>query len=205
MLAPLTLTASAAATTTTTTATTNTNSSSSSSFSLQSSDGAAGGLDRSDRGGIIDLTSGGSGGGSDTMESNPLWFLNAEEGGDQGSSSNSGNFSAFNENDNGSMMDENFKQELLEVFTNTTELLRHFYAILNRTGTAAPIPGNATAQKAEAVLNKIIQQISSDLEARKLRLATLQALEKKDASLAVINGISQLIQRAKVTWNIFNQ
>jgi hypothetical protein len=96
-------------------------------------------------------------------------------------------------------------QEMLESFTEVTELLRHFYTVLNRPGSAAAVPGNAAAAKAEAILQRLLEVNLKSLEARK-RLASEAYKtnhERRDAALALINSILLLVQRANVTWGIF--
>ncbi len=96
-------------------------------------------------------------------------------------------------------------QEMLEIFTDVTELLRHFYAILARTGPAAPSPGNSAATKAEAILARLAEVAAHQLEPRKRQAADTfrTAPERKEAALALVNGVLQLVQRANVTWGIF--
>ena len=94
---------------------------------------------------------------------------------------------------------------MLEVYTDVTELLRHFYATLHRTGAGAAVPGNAAASKAEAILQRLVDVSGKSLEARKRQSAEqyISAPDKKEASTALINGILVLIQRANVTWGMF--
>lgn len=95
---------------------------------------------------------------------------------------------------------------MLEAFTDVTELLRHFYAILHRTGSAAPAPGNPAASKAEAILTRLVDVSAKQLEAQRRQAAEVYkaSVERKEAAVAVVNGILQLIQRANVTWGIFS-
>lgn len=94
---------------------------------------------------------------------------------------------------------------MLEAFTDVTELLRHFYAILHRTGSAAPSPGNAAAGKAEAILTRLVDVSAKQLEAQRRQAQEVHksSVERKDAAVAVVNSILQLIQRANVTWGLF--
>lgn len=94
---------------------------------------------------------------------------------------------------------------MLEVYTDVTELLRHFYAILSRSGAAAPVPGNAAATKAEAIMTRLMEVAAQQLEPRKRQAAEAfrSSPERKEAALALVNGVLQLVQRANVTWGVF--
>jgi hypothetical protein len=52
-------------------------------------------------------------------------------------------------------LEAKFKDEMVEVFTTVTELLRHFYAILSRKGDAAPTKGSSSASKIEKILDRL--------------------------------------------------
>ncbi len=94
---------------------------------------------------------------------------------------------------------------MLESFTEVTELLRHFYSVLNRSGSAAAVPGNAAAAKAEAILQRLLEVNLKSLEARKRLVAEAYKAnaDQRDAALALVNSILLLVQRANVTWGIF--
>ena len=102
---------------------------------------------------------------------------------------------------------------MLESFTEVTELLRHFYAVLHRPGTVPDPPSTTTAttttitaaSKAQAILSRLIEVHAKSLEARKRQLSEVYKanIERKEAALGLVNNILLLIQRANVTWNIF--
>ena len=100
---------------------------------------------------------------------------------------------------------------MLESFTEVTELLRHFYAVLHRPGTVPDPPSTTTtttitaASKAQAILSRLIEVHAKSLEARKRQLSEVYRanIERKEAALGLVNNILLLIQRANVTWNIF--
>lgn len=94
---------------------------------------------------------------------------------------------------------------MLESFTDATELLRHFYAMLNRANTTTSHAEKA-AEKAKAILDRLSEYNGKNLEARKRVISEerYQNPDQKEAHLAVINGILLLIQRAKTSWNIFS-
>jgi hypothetical protein len=96
-----------------------------------------------------------------------------------------------------------FVQEMLEAFTEATELLRHFYTVLNRVE-ANSSAGNAAAAKAEAILQRLQEVNAKSLDARKRQISeTYKASpDHRDAALAVINNILLLVQRANVTWGM---
>ncbi len=54
-----------------------------------------------------------------------------------------------------------------------TELLRHFYAILNRSGEQAPKNGNAAALKAEAVVRRLRDVNGEALEKKKRKITEM--------------------------------
>ncbi len=93
----------------------------------------------------------------------------------------------------------------MDIFRDVAELLRHFDAILARSGPAAPLPGIAAATKAEAILARLSEVAAHQLEPRKRQAADTfrTAPERKEAALALVNGVLQLVQRANVTWGIF--
>ncbi len=100
-------------------------------------------------------------------------------------------------------------QEMLESFTEVTELLRHFYTVLNRpgssSGSAASASGNPAATKAEAILSRLQKVNLKSLEAKKRAVSDQYraSAEQREAALALVNSILLLIQRANVTWDIF--
>ena len=94
---------------------------------------------------------------------------------------------------------------MLESFSSVTDLLRHFYAILNRKGSAAPQPGNASAIKAEGIVSKLVRENGKALETKKRKLAELSGQgEQYQAASAMVSNALSLIQRAQVTWKAFN-
>lgn len=46
---------------------------------------------------------------------------------------------------------------MLERFNAVAELLRHFYAIMHRSGLSAPVPGNESARKADAIMRRLLE------------------------------------------------
>lgn len=98
---------------------------------------------------------------------------------------------------------------MLEAFTDTTELLRHFYTVLSRAGattSSTSTSSSTAASRAEAILQRLQEVNAKSLEARKRQIAETQraSADKREAALAVVNNILLLVQRASVTWGIFN-
>ncbi|KAJ1442899.1 hypothetical protein B484DRAFT_441874 [Ochromonadaceae sp. CCMP2298] len=105
--------------------------------------------------------------------------------------------------DEDALLDPNFKQELLEMFTAVTELLRHFYASLNKASREESSARSSASTKAEALLDRLVEQCGRDVEARKRSVAAAGDKDKSHAVLAALNGILILIQKAKMNWSIF--
>ena len=61
---------------------------------------------------------------------------------------------------------------MLEMYTDITELLRHFYSILRRTGSQAPSCNPAAAAKAEGIVQRLLDDKGSRLEAKKRRIVS---------------------------------
>jgi hypothetical protein len=103
-----------------------------------------------------------------------------------------------------------FVQEMLEVFTDVTELLRHFYAITSRmsstSGTSTGGAAGSAAARAEAILARLVDVHSKGLEAKKRSASeqTYASVHVKEACISLINGVLILIQRAKVYWDILS-
>lgn len=98
---------------------------------------------------------------------------------------------------------------MLESFTETTELLRHFYTILNRAGNSSSgaAASNSIADKAGAILQRLQEVNAKSLEACKRNVSEKYrgSPEQRDAALVLVNSILLLVQRANVTWEIFKQ
>lgn len=112
---------------------------------------------------------------------------------------------------------------MLETFAHTTEALRHFYSILNRTGESAPANGNASAVKAAEIVRQLKAKTSSGLLDKKRKLTEIISAEslgrrtngcglsrneashkqRCEASIGVISGILGVIQRAASTWETY--
>ena len=75
-----------------------------------------------------------------------------------------------------SEVSEQFKEETLELYIDITELLRHFYGILNRntayvaSGRAIGVRDSASIDKADAILKRLSEDKTRSLEARKKRI-----------------------------------
>jgi len=96
---------------------------------------------------------------------------------------------------------EDFKQDMLEHFLQVTELLRHFFAVMHRTGAQAPRPGTETAHKVDQITERLMAR-------RELLQAKAKAIKdtrrfsdaEVDASTVVVNEVIKLITRANDRW-----
>lgn len=118
-----------------------------------------------------------------------------------------------------------YLQDILETYVHTTESLRHFYSILNRTGDFAPANGNASALKAAEIVRQLSVKTSAALTAKKRKMTEIIAMNESavtaaagrmsaklrghaaasqtqqcEASLGLVNGILTVVQRAVSTW-----
>jgi hypothetical protein len=103
---------------------------------------------------------------------------------------------------------------MFEKYFEISELLRHFYFLIGRL-----LNDNAAAFKAKGIVTKLIEEKMPFLENKKRKInETKQSLNGKfsfllwfcvnlfllentyEASISLLNGILQLIQRAKITW-----
>jgi hypothetical protein len=66
---------------------------------------------------------------------------------------------------------------MLEMYTDVTELLRHFYAILRRTGSQSVSCNAAAAAKAEGIVQRLVEDKGGRLESKKRRIVA-EATEK---------------------------
>jgi len=94
-----------------------------------------------------------------------------------------------------------FKQETYELFGAITEYLRHFYALLNRSGVDTPAPGNAAALKIEKILAHL-DLTNEKLQSKKMRLKTDASLaaEVRDGMIKVLDELLRLLTRSKAAW-----
>ena len=80
---------------------------------------------------------------------------------------------------------------MLELYTDVTELLRHFYAILRRTGSQAVSCNAAAAAKAEGIVQRLVEDKGGRLEAKKRRIVA----EAADRSGSRTDGIGSRIYK----------
>eukprot|EP01038_Epipyxis_sp_PR26KG_P011418 gene11418-15301_t len=97
-----------------------------------------------------------------------------------------------------------FKEDMLERFTDVTELLRHFYSILNRKGQSAPSLGNLSADKAQAIINRL-SEMGDRLTSRKDKINEDYSNPQRESCVVIIKEILHLILRAKISWDTFIQ
>lgn len=99
---------------------------------------------------------------------------------------------------------EEFKQDILEHFIQVTELLRHFFAVMHRTGAQAPRPGTETAHKVDQITERLMAR-------RELLQAKAKAIKdtrrfsdsEVDSSTVFVNELVKLITRANDRWTSY--
>lgn len=87
-------------------------------------------------------------------------------------------------------------KEMLEMYTDVTELLRHFYAILRRTGSQAVSCNAAAAAKAEGIVQRLAEDKGGRLEAKKRRIVA----EAADRSGSRTDG--PVLYRMTYYWHV---
>ena len=102
-----------------------------------------------------------------------------------------------------------FRQYTLEMFTQFTELLRHFYSIIAREGSQAPIPGSDSAEKVTKILKKL-EDLSEDLRRKKDEFSINDNHFKdfdentiSNARIRCINEILVLRTQAVEVWKVY--
>jgi hypothetical protein len=101
----------------------------------------------------------------------------------------------------GSNLPAPFKQETHVLFVRAAEYLRHFYALLNRTGDDAPMPGNATYMKIEKLL-ELLDLTNQKLLGKKTRFKNDASLsgEQRDGQIKVVDELMRLLTRGRAVW-----
>jgi serine/threonine protein kinase len=101
-------------------------------------------------------------------------------------------------------LSESFKHELFERFTVTTELLRHFYKILSREGSLAPLLGTVSYDKAKKLMDRLVE-IHQSLLNKKRNITSQIDNNTTSSSVAVITDICKLIDRAHIKWTTYQE
>lgn len=98
-------------------------------------------------------------------------------------------------------LSDRFKQFMLEKFSSVTELLRHFYAMLNREGNLAPIEGSEAATKVDRILEKLSDYLEQLNKEKKSLQQSQQHAKALPAMFRCIYQLTQLIHRAVDVWD----
>ena len=103
-------------------------------------------------------------------------------------------------------LDDRFREEMLETYTSTVELLRHFYAILLRDGTGTPTRGSKSAEKIERLLERLtVARDKMMTKSRSLKDQGIVTGRRLDASLSVINEVIKLVNRGEQWWTNYKE
>lgn len=113
------------------------------------------------------------------------------------------------QNEEGVYFSNTFRQYTFEMFTQFTELLRHFYSIIAREGSQAPIPGSDSAEKINKILKKL-EDLSGDLKRKKDEFGAYDNHSKdfdentiSNARIRCINEILVLRTQAIEVWKVY--
>lgn len=102
-------------------------------------------------------------------------------------------------------LSEEFKQFMLEKFASVTELLRHFYAMLNREGKQAPMDGSEAATKVDRILEKLGEYLEQLNKEKKRIQQTQQHSKSLPAMFRCLYQLTQLIHRAVDVWDKYRE
>ena len=105
-----------------------------------------------------------------------------------------------------SSLDDRFREEMLETYTGTVELLRHFYAILLRDGTGKPTQGSKSAEKIERLLERLAStRDKMRTKSRKFKDEGTVTGRRLDASLTVMEEVTKLVNRGEQWWQNYKE